>query len=327
MSDNETPTETLTITCEKCGAALEYRADEAVAFCGFCQTTNKLREISNVQEHFMLRIGVPREQLRSSLVGDLLKVPGVPSSVVSRLRIQEAKLVYVPFYVIQVHGNMKWSGQGRQATYSRPYSGAYRSIHFHTEPEQGQFDDQTTVVIPAGKPDERMQNYRISARGRRFFALGEITEQGAEHEEPSMSFDDAQNKAIGVLVEKHNALLSEELQSVEGTDYKYDVLQNHLVHVPMWYVSWKLAGSGKVQHSILDAAADITIWSDVARSKLYYIAYLSFGLAFLGLAALLLYAKPFDSLVLLLPTVIMAAVLGGQTLVKGRPKAFEETTN
>ncbi len=316
------------INCSNCGAPLDYREGDAVAFCVYCNTITKLREIKEIEEHYMLEVSAGRESLRTLLVGDLLKVPGVPNSIKERLQIVDAKLIYIPYYVAQAHGNMKWKGLGRDANYWGRYRDGYRHISFHTKEESGEFDDRLVVILYAGsRKDADLENYEFATKGKRFFSIGEIKESGAEAEDEQFDFEEAKKRAISLGKQKHLLLLEEELEKVQDAKSEYQIPQLELIHVPFWFITWKMAGSKKNYQAIIDAASGVTLRTDTPKSILHWLAVFGVVLGFVAIGAVpFLYATTgiFRSVFTSVTTTIVAGTYAVQTLVKTVKTVFRE---
>ncbi len=316
------------INCSNCGAPLDYREGDAVAFCVYCNTITKLREVKEIEEHYMLEVNVGRENIRTLLLGDLLKVPGVPDSVKYRLQIVNAKLIYIPYYVAQAHGNMKWKGLGRDADYWGHYRGGYRHISFRVKEESGEFDDRLVVILYAGsRKDSDLQNYEFATKGKRFFSIGEIKEIGAEAEEEQFDFEEAKKRAISLVKQKHLLLLEEELEKVEDAKSDYHVPQLELIHVPFWFITWELSGSGKQYHAIIDAASGVTLRTDTPKSIFHWLAVIGVVLSFVTIGALpFLFPTTgiFQTVFTSVATIIASWGYAFHTLIKTVSKVFRE---
>lgn len=316
------------MTCKNCSAPLEYREGDAVAYCTFCGEVNRFREEKAQGEHFMLELNFDQNGARNLLVGDLLKIPGVRESVKTSLEIVKAELVYLPFYVAQVHGHLNWAGYGRQANFHNPYKGAYKNITFHTEPESGEFDDMITAIVYSG--DERnpvVLNYRFAAKGRKFFAIAEIEQNGGIHIPEAFDFAEAEKRAMQRLEAKHTALLHEELDRIDSVTPNYQIGQNSLIHVPIWFLTWKISGSDDQKHSIIDAASGVTLETDVPGRGAYLLMTTGISIVFviLGLLPYLLLQSMVTVAITWALPMLFGFVLGGQTIYKNWPRKFKES--
>jgi len=315
-------------TCKNCGAPLDIRQGDAMAYCTYCGEVHQLRDLKDNEEHYMLGVRLGREQIRNALLGDLLKVPGVKETIYQSLQITKAELVYLPYYVTQVHGNLRWSGLGRQANYSFPYKGAYRHISFHTEPESGIFDDQVSVTKYAGNRDRsQLASHDISPIGRKYFDRGEIDAKGGIIDEPEMNFQDAAQQAKEYLEQKHQALLNEELEVLEETESNYQLGQNQLFHVPMWFINWKISAEGDTYSAIIDASSGITVSADTPRSKGYLLMAFGIGLLYLlvGLIPYIFLSLPSSTEWVAIVTMLVGLVFLAQTWYKNMSSNFKES--
>ena len=315
-------------TCPNCGAPLDFKEGDAVAFCAYCNTMVKLREIKEEEEHYMLEITLDRGMMRTALVGDLLKVPGVPEKVRETLQIVDAKLVYIPYYVLQVHGTLKWKGLGKQARYSIPYKGAYRHISFYLKPETGLFDDQIVTIVYAGNiKNQFLENYKVATRGKRYFAIGEIKEKGGEVIDPVFDFKKAREIGLERIKMKHLEMLREEIEKVEEAIPQYEVIQIQLIHVPMWFIKWKIGKRGKTYKAIIDAASGVTLYADVPRNMFYWITVAGMTVIFLGVGLIptvLTSITPLSLGVIKLASFIGGTSLAVHTIYKTANVSFRE---
>lgn len=314
------------INCEQCGAPIDFRPGDAVAYCTYCGGTTKLRKISNKEMKFMLEAQFKREHLRKLVVGDILKVPGVTDRNLKNMQIVNAKLVFIPYYVAQVHGNLKWAGLGRQASYSFPFKGAYRNISFHTEPESGEFEDQLTASLFAGSEEyEFLRKYKLSSSGKKYFNLGEIT--GSEGKALQEAYDElqAREQAVGVMKSKHDRLLNEELEQLTDSQEKYSVDDIELLFVPFWFIDWRYSKSDKMNKAIIDASSGHTIEMDTPRPITFWIFSIFTALLMIFIGAvpyLLQMSAPSPEAYI---AAVIGVILGLQTFWLIRPKKFSET--
>lgn len=320
------------INCSQCSAPIDFRPGDAVAYCIYCDGVTKLREIKENEKKYMLEATFKREHVRKLLVGDFLKIPGVTDSLADDLQITNARLVYLPYYVGKVHGNVKWAGLGRQAQYSFPFKGAYRNISFFTAPESGEFDDQMIVTNYAGTQEYgKLANYKLSSTGKKYFNLGEIKQNGGEIIDESYDENAARDLSLRAIADKHNRLLQEEVNQVtqRTDDYRVDELQ--LVFVPFWFLEWRFPGNDKIQYTIIDAASGQTIEMDTPRPRKFWlfaifttILFFFIGLLPIILSYLGLIDEPGPQMYI---TLAIGCGLGIQTIILSRPKKFVETAN
>ena len=123
------------VVCKNCSAPLDYRDGDTIAVCIYCNETNKFGEEKVTDEHYCLDLFIEQQNVRSTLVGDLLKIPGVSDNIETGLIIKNMNLIYLPFYITQIHGNVKWKGVGRDAEFSGHDGRGYTNIHFITKKE------------------------------------------------------------------------------------------------------------------------------------------------------------------------------------------------
>ncbi len=258
------------VKCEQCGADLRVSENATIAKCPYCNYFTQLKEVKETEERYLLTVNHQIEDLEKLLVGDLLKVPTVPSSIRNSIQIINAKLVYEPYFVSTVHGNMKWRGEGRSANYSFSYEGGYRNISFYLKPEAGVFDDFQIFVQYAGnRREDVFQNYLLSTEGKEFFAESTVSSRGGEIEKEAFDFSQAGERSVGFLRNKQLNLLNQEIQKVQDKEEKYRLLNNELIYVPFWIVDFAYKKGAKTKKAIVDASSGDTLILEIPKGRLF----------------------------------------------------------
>ena len=260
------------VVCKNCSAPLDYRDGDTIAVCIYCNETNKFSEEKVTDEHYCLDLFIEQQNVRSTLVGDLLKIPGVSDNIETGLIIKNMNLIYLPFYITQIHGNVQWKGVGRDAEFSGHDGKGYTNIRFITKKEEGVFDDLITVVkYDSDKFSEELKQHNIAVIGRTFFSQGEIKNKGGKLINEKSDFKKAKNEALKELKKKHGKKLKDELMEIEEKIENYKITKSQLIHVPFWEVEWLEPNIDEPKKALIDAASGITVQADIPSRKLFMI--------------------------------------------------------
>ncbi len=257
------------IMCPNCNAPLEMEATQSHVTCPYCNVTSELKEVSELVEHYMLPVSYDVSQIRTELIGDILKHPGVPEDLHNSLEFTKIDLKFYPYYIVTVHLRTEYKGNGEYATFSNRYKSGYRNISTHLKPEQGVFDDTREFIIySAEEVNNDLLNFEISTRGKRYFQALEAEKVKADVVPSIFNLDQAKEEAISNMREIHKGLMMKELAQILEVRDKPDIEGVYLLHIPFYILTFK---AGKKEYTaILDAATGRTVITQIPRETSYW---------------------------------------------------------
>ncbi len=277
------------IMCPNCAAPLEMEDTQTHVTCPYCSVTSELKKVKELIEHYMLPVMYDAEQIRTELVGDILKHPGTPEDLHKSLKISKLDLKFIPYFIVTVHLRTEYSGVGEYATYSFRYKSGYRNIDFHPKPEQGVFDDEREFIIYAAEEiNNELLNFEISTRGKVYFQALEAEKVRADVSPSVFDLEQAKAEAINSMREIHKGLMLKELAQIQEVRDQPEVKGVYLLHIPFYFLEFEF--SGKKQTAILDGATGRTVITQIPRETSYWIqvGVLSFLFGAIGLAGIYL---------------------------------------
>ncbi len=313
------------IMCPNCSAPLEMEDTQTHVTCPYCNVTSELKKVKELIEHYMLPVMYDAEQIRTELVGDILKHPGTPEDLHKSLKITKLGLKFIPYFIVTVHLRTEYSGVGEYATYSFRYKSGYRNIDFHPKPEQGVFDDEREFIIYAAEEiNNELLNFEISTRGKVYFQALEAEKVRADVASSVFDLEQAKAEAINSMKEIHKGLMLKELAQIQEVKDLPEVRGVYLLHIPFYFLEFEV--SGKKQTAILDGATGRTVITQIPRETSYWlqVGVLSFLFGAIGLAGIYLAVQQ-----IFLYFGIFAAIAGlvfaARTLQLGLKTRYRET--
>ncbi len=316
------------IMCPNCAAPLELEATQSHVTCPYCSVTSELKKVSELIEHFMLPVVYNVEQIRTELVGDILKHPGVPEDLHKSLKVTKLDLKFFPYFIVTVHLRTEYKGNGEYATFSNRYKSGYRHISTHLKPEQGIFDDTREFIIYAAEDvNNELLNFEISTRGKRYFQALEAEKVKADVVPSIFDLDQAKNEATNQMREIHKGLMLKELAQILEVRDKPDVEGVYLLHIPFYFIEFEAAG--KKHEAILDGATGRTVITTVPRETSYWVqvGILTTLFAGIGLAGIFfaIQSTLFNFQYFGIFGAIAGLILAGRTLQLGLKSRYRET--
>ncbi len=316
------------IMCPNCAAPLELEATQSHVTCPYCSVTSELAKVSELIEHYMLPVDYNVEQIRTELVGDILKHPGVPEDLHKSLKVTKLDLKFYPYYIVTVHLRTEYKGNGEYATFSNRYKSGYRHISIHLKPEQGVFDDTREFIIYAAEEiNNELLNFEISTRGKRYFQALEAEKVKADVVPSIFDLDQAKNEAIDQMREIHKGLMLKELAQILEVRDQPDVESVYLLHIPFYIIEFEAAG--KKHNAILDGATGRTVVTDVPRETSYWmqVGILTTLFAGIGIAGIFfaIQSTLFNFQYFGIFGAIAGLILAGRTLQLGLKSRYRET--
>ena len=269
------------IMCPNCAAPLELEDTQTHVTCPFCSVTSELKKVDQLIEHYMLPVTYDVDQIRTELVGDILKSPGTPDELHKSLNLKKVDLKFYPYYIVTVHLRTEYKGNGEYATFSHRYKSGYRNIETHLKPEQGVFDDEREFIIWGPKEIlNDLINFEISTRGKRYFQALEADKVNAKVVPTVLDVEQAKVQAVASMRDIHKGLMYKELAQIQEVKDKPEVKGIYLLHIPFYFFEFEV--KGKPYKATLDAATGRTVITQIPRETSYW-AMIGLLAAFFGI--------------------------------------------
>ncbi len=275
--------------CAFCDADFEAGPGDLLLVCPYCGTAQTVKG-AKFKDHYMIRVHFDQSEAQTTLLDWVSKQLGAPEDLAARARFVKSELVFYPFWVSRVDAHSRYKGFGRDARFydewpQRP--GAYKRIDFFLKPESGEFTRRYEIVLPAVKDiDEDVANFPIPTRAKEYFSHAHAEEFDGKVLHSQVSEEQAREFARKRAFDLQTALIMDEVVQVDSRHDDIDVGETHLIHVPVWELTYRY-GNSKYRASV-SAATGYVIEAKYPRSVTFRAAAILSGLVLLGVGGGLL---------------------------------------
>jgi len=308
------------ISCENCGAPLEYLQGEAVITCSYCGTTTMLADPSNivtVESHYLLPPKVGRDEAIGIASGWLKKGFYKSSNLPEKVSWRKTEARVLPYWVVRCSGHTRWSGkQKRTKTVGE---GKNKTTKTYWEPVSGHFDETYTWPVYAREDTTEFWGIRNIEPGRQcvFPDWGKfIFRFGGSKKAPNknllegkMDFsieelkktdmhehivngqiiqERAENNARSRIEELHQRKAESKATQVTDIDTTIDVQGVDLVYLPIWELIYDYRGKeyrvlvDASRQEVLSGEAPVGKW---AKATIFDVIFLLIAAIFMVIGA------------------------------------------
>jgi LSD1 subclass zinc finger protein len=327
------------ISCENCGAPLEYMEGEAVITCGFCGTTTMLAGYDNivvVRSQHMLPPTVDRGQVevcaRNWLSRGFFKASGLKRGA----SITSVESLVLPYWIVRCSATTMWRGQRKKTRTTG--SGDDKRTETYWEPVSGRFSEDYTWPVYARENREEFWGVTNLEPGKRCVFPdwgGFILRVGGSKRSPNVDLlagaedfdleavkgmrlvngqivqERAERQARDRIVELHAQRAEGKATRITDCDTTVDVLGVDLVYLPMWEIRYGYRGSA--YHVLVNGHTGEVVSGEAPVGKWAKALVFDVFMAVGGGIFALLYAAA-DMAWALWPAVGFGALLAGYTL-------------
>ncbi len=302
--------------CPNCSGSISVHTDDAIITCGYCGTSFS-PDGKQFKEHFALKINYSERDALDTLKAYLIKVPGVRDDLAQTIELKDIKLIYYPYWVFYVQGNVSYRGRDRKAHFRDAVGRRFSSLHWEWVEESGHEEQTRQIRLYAGpKVRNEIENYPIATRSRRYFNLEEAKEHTANVLFSKVPEKTARQQAIAATRNMIFNRIKRETHEVHDAREDFKVTDHAYLHVPIFHIQFT-AGGGKVYEAALDASNGRVLYTGIPTTTGYkainlVTALIWFGLAGVGGVIAYFFMDPF--LYAGSGLAIIAAILGILTL-------------
>jgi LSD1 subclass zinc finger protein len=271
------------ISCKNCGAPLEYLEGEAVITCIYCGTTTMLAGYDNIvriDSHFLLSPDVGRDGAVSAVMNWLGKGFFKAGDLTRRARLQEAKGLVLPYWIVNCRGTTYWNGMNKKSKTTG--TGDKQRTEEYWEPVSGNFTEEYTWPVYAredreeywgieslqpGKqcvfPDwgkfllrvggSKSSPNRDLLAGKEAFSIEKVKQASLADGmvNGQITQERAERQARDSIIEKHRQTANGKATRISDCDTTVDVTGVDLVYLPMWEITYMYGEKG--YHVLVDA--------------------------------------------------------------------------
>ncbi len=236
------------INCKNCGAPLSLKAGEVVITCEFCGTAVN---IASGKDFFLKHSIIPsmndEKKIREIVKRWMGDGPLKPSNLSSKSNIEDAALVFLPFYI--VHTNVTSSYKG------------YFTRTGEKEPRDGKLHREYYWKI-LGRRGSKFptKEYEIPLTGKEDFNLSNIPGY-AKYLNAEFDEKDAEDIAKVEIMDHQKFLITEQVNELSEISHDFEIEDIEFVHAPVWRIDYTY---GKKDYQILiDSSSGDVIKGDI----------------------------------------------------------------
>ncbi|MEM4500768.1 MAG: hypothetical protein QW512_01375 [Thermofilaceae archaeon] len=252
--------------CPYCGGNVEQQPGEVVLTCPYCGTAFAVGG-GEVGEHLMGPVNYTVQQVLDVFRSWALRMPETPNDFSGATRLRDYRLVFYPYWVVQVIGKTKIGGEVEE--------------------------ESVEVSIPAHRSMLRtpLERLRLSLTGKIYYSHRHVVQWNGRLVNPSVGPAEAEGMAKSVGWQS----IAERLRRKFGGSFsrgELDVVvaDRFLVHVPVYDCVYEYRG--RSYRFMADASDARVVYAEVPIELKFRAAALASGVFSLALAAVLLPLLP-----------------------------------
>lgn len=307
------------ISCDNCGAPLEYMQGEAVITCEYCGTTTMLAEFDQIvtlESHYMLPPKVGRDEAIGIASGWLEKGFYKSRELPNKVQWRQTEARVLPYWVVRCTASTHWRGEQQKT--KTVGEGDKKATKKYWEPVQGRFSEDYTWPVYAREdtsefwgirniepgrqnvfPDWGKFIFRLGGSGRapnRDLLEGKSDFSIEEFKKHNMNEsivngqivqERAESNARNRIIEMHQSRAESKATRITDVDTTIDVHGVDLVYLPIWELMYGYGGKDyrilvdASRQEVLSGEAPVGKW---AKATIFDVIFLILAAIFLAIA-------------------------------------------
>ena len=262
--------------CPHCDGPFEIPSISSTVVCPYCSTTVQLKTGEILKEHYIMRLQYSVDQIKERMLSWALKQLGVPKALENKTEIIESRLVFWPFWVVEVEAVADYRGIQKKPRFGE----TIQKIHSLRSNwvdvyEEGHSDIERDICVPAGKDvPEHLEHYKVPTRRKEFFQHDLVMDVGGEMQPIVIDRSKAIIRARKEMEDRLEEEAKEEVDKIIKMDSELQVPAVFLIHVPVWHITYSY--SVRTYDALIDGASGRVIYLEYPR-KLAFRAMTLFG--------------------------------------------------
>ncbi|UCE10306.1 MAG: TFIIB-type zinc ribbon-containing protein [Candidatus Thorarchaeota archaeon] len=267
------------LRCPNCDGPFEVPENSSTAVCPYCGTTVQVRTGEILKESYVMRLQFSIKETKDKMLSWALKQLGVPKALETKAEIESSRLVYWPFWVVEVEAIADYSGFQKKPNFGEGDTAS--ELGWTDVSEKGHLEMEKDIFVPAAANVPRpLMQYVIPTKRKEFFSKDVVKNMGGRLEhtvvERSVAIESAKESMRGLLREE----AMKEVDRIYDIDAKLEVPAVFLVHIPVWHI--KYSYSLRSYDALIDGASGRIIRLKFPRKLAYRAMTLMAGLLHLG---------------------------------------------
>jgi len=262
--------------CPHCDGPFKIPSISSTVVCPYCSTTVQLKTGEVLKEHYIMRLQYGVDEIKERMLSWALKQLGVPKALENKAEIKESRLVFWPFWVVEVEAVADYSGIQKKPRFGE----SIEKIHslrsnWVRVPEEGHIDIERDICVPAGNGvPKHLEHYKVPTRRKEFFQHDLVTDVSGEMQPIIIGRSEAITQARKEMEDLLEEEAKEEIDKITEMDSELKVPAVFLIHVPVWHITYSY--SVRTYEALIDGASGRVIYLEYPR-KLAFRAMTLFG--------------------------------------------------
>ena len=259
--------------CPNCDGTIEVPEQSSTVVCPYCNTTIQIKTGKILKEHYLMRPQFTIDNIHEKLFSWALKQLGTPKTLETEAKIIETKLVFWPFWVIEIEAVSDYIGNQKKPIFGDGDDAPWLGIA--NVEETGHLEMEQDIIIPASlNMPKSLAKYMIATKRKEYYDNDVILELNGELRPTIFDYDTSVSKAQ----ERMNSILHEaifkEVTVITGIDTQMKIPAVFLIHIPIWHIKYEY--SAHEYNALMDSASGRVICMQFPR-KLTFRAMALFG--------------------------------------------------
>jgi hypothetical protein len=235
------------------------------------------REI--LKESYVMRLQYSLDNSWTKMLSWASKLLGAPKDLEQKAKIVQSKLVYYPFWVVEVEATADYSGTQSKPDFDE--KGRFGRVDWKTVEEDGHIELEKDVFIPANTNiPKSLANYQVPVKRKEFFDKDLVAETAGSLFQTQVERESAIESAKRGM----NLLLREEamkeVDHIRSLKAELNIPAVFLVHIPVWHIKYDF--SIRKYDTMVDGASGRVISLKFPRKLAFRAMTLFGGLIHLG---------------------------------------------
>jgi hypothetical protein len=222
--------------CPNCDGILNIPSQSSTVVCEYCNTTVNVKTGEIIKENYFMKLQFDLDMASEKMYNWGMKQLGAPKGL-NQSKIIESKLVFWPFWVIEVEAKANYTGVQKKPDFKG--SDKQRHLKWKKETETGSLDMEQDIFIPANADTpEPLKKYIIPTKRKEYFDKDKIIEVRGVTKPIHVEQKIALQKAKEIM---SNLLRDEALKEVDTITKMNKNLETpavFLVSVPIWHIKY-----------------------------------------------------------------------------------------
>ncbi len=224
------------IKCPHCDGRLNVPKQSSTIVCEYCGTTVNVKTGEILKENYLMKLQYDLDMATEKMFTWGTKQLGAPKGL-DRSKILESKLVFWPFWVIEVEAKGSYTGVQKKPDFGSRTE--VSRLNWNTITETNSLDVEEDIFVPAN-PDtpKELHNYVIPTKRKEFFNMDKILEVQGTTIPVQMDQQTAVTRATQAMSNILKDEAMKEVDHITKMDIQTRIPAVFLVSVPIWHIKY-----------------------------------------------------------------------------------------